>query len=65
MVAEAAHGKIAGYTLAWLLADELQLLSVAVHPHHQRQGIGKRLLEELLATWCASSYGTCQMLLVP
>ena len=48
MVAEAAAGAVAGYVSAWLLADELQLLSLAVHPQHQRRGLGRRLLEELL-----------------
>ena len=50
MVAEAAHGIVAGYMMAWLLADEVQLLSLAIHPQHRRRGLGRQLLSELLTT---------------
>jgi len=33
---------------AWLVVDELQIMTVAVDPIHQRQGIGSNLLKALL-----------------
>ncbi len=49
MVAEAGHGTVVGYITAWLLADEVQLLSLAVHPQHQRRGLGRLLVSKLLS----------------
>lgn len=34
---------------AWLVVDELHITAVAVHPKHRRQGLGRRVLEALLA----------------
>mmetsp|Transcript_15922 Transcript_15922/g.47893 ORF Transcript_15922/g.47893 Transcript_15922/m.47893 type:complete len:243 (+) Transcript_15922:52-780(+) len=35
--------------IAWLIADEVQILEVAVVPAHRRKGIGTRLLTTLLS----------------
>ena len=40
---------IAGHATGWLVAGELQVLEVAVHPGHQGRGVGAALLRALLA----------------
>jgi ribosomal-protein-alanine N-acetyltransferase len=35
---------------AWLVVDELHITLVAVDPHWRRQGLGRRVLDQLLAT---------------
>jgi ribosomal-protein-alanine N-acetyltransferase len=38
-----------GYLIFWVVADEMHILNLAVHPEHRRQGIARRLLAEGLA----------------
>lgn len=38
-----------GYVIFWVVAQEMHILNLAVHPQHRRQGIGRRLLQEALA----------------
>ena len=48
----AAHdrgGELVGYTLFWHVVDELHLLNVAVAIDARRRGIGRALVEDLLA----------------
>ena len=40
--------KLLGICSAWLLIDELYITSIAVHPTHQRKGLGKFLLSDLI-----------------
>tara|TARA_B100000965_G_scaffold16747_1_gene12615 strand:- start:17 stop:439 length:423 start_codon:yes stop_codon:yes gene_type:complete len=40
--------KLLGLCSAWLVMDELQITSLAVHPTHQRKGLGKSLLNEII-----------------
>ena len=40
--------KLLGLCSAWLVIDELHITSIAVHPAHQRKGLGKLLLSDLL-----------------
>ena len=40
--------KLLGLCSAWLVIDELQITSIAVHPNHQRKGLGKLLLSDLV-----------------
>lgn len=42
-------GMIAGYLCSWLICDEMQILNIATAPDCRRQGIGRRLLEYVLA----------------
>ena len=35
--------KLLGICSAWLVTDELQITFIAVHPLHQRKGLGKYL----------------------
>lgn len=38
-------GQLVGYICFWLIADEMQILNVAVSPEDRGRGIGKRLLD--------------------
>ena len=40
--------KLIGLCSAWLVIDELQITLIAVHPIHQRKGLGKILLSDLI-----------------
>ena len=40
--------KLLGLCSAWLVIDELQITSIAVDPLHQRKGLGKFLLSDLI-----------------
>ena len=37
-----------GFAVGWLVAGELQVLEVAVHPAHRRRGLGAALLTRLM-----------------
>jgi [ribosomal protein S18]-alanine N-acetyltransferase len=39
---------VAGYLCFWLVADEIQILNIAVHQAHRRHGIGRALLVHCL-----------------
>jgi ribosomal-protein-alanine acetyltransferase len=47
-VAERA-GRLVGYCIAWVIADESELANLAVAPEARRAGVGARLLDDLLA----------------
>ena len=40
--------KILGLCSSWLVLDELHITLIAVHPLHQRKGLGKFLLSDLI-----------------
>ena len=40
--------KLLALCSAWLIIDELHITSIAVHPIHQRKGLGKFLLSDLI-----------------
>ena len=40
--------KILALCSAWLIIDELHITSIAVHPIHQRKGLGKLLISDLI-----------------
>jgi len=37
-----------GFLCRWLVADELHILNIAVHPEHRQSGIGAGLMEETI-----------------
>jgi ribosomal-protein-alanine N-acetyltransferase len=41
--------RVAGYLIAWLVAEEIHILNVAVEPGLRRHGIGRALVEQTLA----------------
>lgn len=43
-------GTIVGYLCGWFVADEGEILRVAVHPSSRRGGVGKILLDEVIET---------------
>jgi [ribosomal protein S18]-alanine N-acetyltransferase len=47
-IAEGAHGP-AGFSLARCVADEAELLLIAVDPASQRSGVGQSLLDDFIA----------------
>src|SRR5262249_51786071 len=48
-VARAPSGEVLGYVLFWHVTDEIHLLNVAVAPGERRGGIGRALVEEVIA----------------
>ena len=40
--------KLLGLCSAWIVLNELQITVIAVHPFHQRKGVGKILLTDLI-----------------
>jgi [ribosomal protein S18]-alanine N-acetyltransferase len=46
-IAELEDGKVVGYALGWVAADEAELANIAVAPPHRRSGVGHRLLESM------------------
>ena len=47
-IIELGTKKLLGLCSAWLVIDELQITFIAVHPSHQRKGLGRFLLSELI-----------------
>src|SRR5690349_20060247 len=41
-------GAVVGYAGAWSVADECHVTTVAVSPSHRRQGLGRKLMVDLL-----------------
>lgn len=61
-VAAGSHqGRVAGYTCAWLVTDELHIINVAVHPDFRRQHVGQQLLAGVLTR--ARDFGARQAIL--
>ena len=44
------EGRIVGYVLFWFLPEEVDIHNIAVHPDFRRHGIGRLLLEQVVAT---------------
>jgi [ribosomal protein S18]-alanine N-acetyltransferase len=49
LVAEERGGVVLGYVIAHWAADEAEILNVGVAPAHRRQGVGRALVEQVLA----------------
>lgn len=43
------QGKMVGFAIVQTVLDEATLFNIAIDPAHQRQGLGRILLEEILA----------------
>jgi ribosomal protein S18 acetylase RimI-like enzyme len=41
-------GEPLGFVCGWLVAGEIQVMELAVHPQHHGRGLGRRLMEALL-----------------
>lgn len=42
-------GALVGFALSWHIEDEVQLLNIVVSPNARRKGIGRALMDDLLA----------------
>jgi ribosomal-protein-alanine N-acetyltransferase len=47
-IIELESTKLLGICSAWLVIDELHITFIAVHPMHQRKGLGRLLLSDLI-----------------
>ncbi len=47
-VEERAGSRVAGFLCAWIVAGELHINNIAVHPGYRRRGVASQLLEETL-----------------
>jgi ribosomal-protein-alanine N-acetyltransferase len=59
LLAENEDDEPAGFVLARLAADELEILNLAVAPPRRRRGLGRRLVAEALARGRARGAGKC------
>jgi [ribosomal protein S18]-alanine N-acetyltransferase len=50
--------KLRGYIVFWLLADEIHILNLAVHPGIRREGVATKLMEYLMEV---STNAACKM----
>jgi [ribosomal protein S18]-alanine N-acetyltransferase len=46
-----------GYIIYWVVADEMHLLNLAVHPTHRRRGISRQLLDAAMTQARAQGAG--------
>lgn len=42
--------RVVAHLVTWVVADELTIMNVAVHPTHRRRGLAERLVLDALAT---------------
>ena len=42
------EGRVVGHAIAWVVADELHVMDVCVHPSARRRGLGRALVMSLL-----------------
>ena len=61
LVAQDADGVVEGYAIAMAVADEAEILNLAVHPRFRGKGIGGSLLDAALAA--VKSRGAAQIYL--
>jgi [ribosomal protein S18]-alanine N-acetyltransferase len=60
-VARGVHGRVIGYVVGWYVVDEGELANLAVAPDVRRQGMGRALLDAMLAD--AMARGTKELYL--
>lgn len=60
-LAAKAGGEVVGYAGAWIVADECHITTVAVSPTMRRQGIGRKLMVDLLSR-CRDRGAVCATL---
>lgn len=49
LLARDASGRLLGYAMWWVAGPEFHLLNLAVHPAARRQGLGRELLDRVVA----------------
>jgi len=55
------EGMVVGYLCGWFVADEGEILKVAVHPAYRRCGFGKFLLNEVMTVACQREVQTLHL----
>ena len=58
LVIEDARGLLLGYAFGRVMTDEAEILTLAVHPAQRRHGLGRRLLDAVLASMAGRSVRT-------
>jgi len=54
-------GGIVGYICFWCVADEIQILNIAVHPDFRRRAVGRTLLSHAIRTGCDKKAGVATL----
>ncbi len=54
-------GGILGYICYWCVADEIQILNIAVHKDFRRRGIARAMLEHAIRTGCEKKARTATL----
>jgi ribosomal-protein-alanine N-acetyltransferase len=49
MVARNDSGRMVGYVIYWVVGPEFHVLNVAVHPDFRRQGMGRLMMDHVMA----------------
>ena len=58
LVAQAQDGRVVGFVCSWCVAGELHVLNLAVEPEHRRRGVGRALVESVVAAARAAGADT-------
>jgi ribosomal-protein-alanine N-acetyltransferase len=53
--------RVIGMAVVWVVSDTVDILDLASHPDHRRQGVGRALLEDAIAL--AREHGACSIML--
>lgn len=49
LTAKNEYGRIMGYVGMWIVFDEGHITNLATHPQYRRQGVARKLMDELIA----------------
>ncbi len=49
LTAKNEYGRIMGYVGMWVVFDEGHITNLATHPQYRRQGVARRLMDQLIA----------------
>ena len=61
IAADRTSAQVLGFSLTRTVADESELLLIAVHPDRHRHGIGRKLLDQFLAAANSSGVGRAHL----
>lgn len=49
LTAKNEHGRVMGYVGMWIVFDEGHITNLATHPQYRRQGVARRLMDQLIS----------------
>jgi ribosomal-protein-alanine N-acetyltransferase len=61
IVARTREDRIAGYCVKWVVFEHMHIQNIAVHPQHQRRGLGRFLLEDAMSSGRRVNVATVQL----